>query len=53
MGTDVGELVGVLVGAWVGWVGWVDVGFLDGIPMGTDVGVLVGTVHHSATCLCR
>ena len=42
--TDVGVLVGVLVGAWVGWVGWVDVGFLYGFAVGTDVGVLVGFI---------
>jgi hypothetical protein len=44
MGTDVGVLVGVLVGAWVGWVGWVDLSFLNGIAVGTDVGVLVGVL---------
>ncbi len=34
-------LVGVLVGAWVGWV---DVGFLDVIAVGTDIGFLVGVL---------
>ena len=42
--TDVGVLVGVLVGAWVGWVGWVEVGFLYGFAVGTDVDVLVGFI---------
>ena len=37
--TDIGVLVGVLAGAWVGWV---NVEILDGIAVGTDVGVLVG-----------
>ena len=48
--THVGVLVGVLADAWVGWVGWVDVVFLYGFAVGTDVEVLVG---HSRQGDCQ